>query len=82
VKKLLIRDPAVRLGNLKGGVEEIQQQKWFNNFDFDLMLSRGMTAPWVPQIKGALDTSNFDPMEEEPIVESKYTQRGNWDKDF
>lgn len=82
VKKLLMRDPVARLGNLRGGVDEIQQHKWFNGFDMDLMLSRGMTAPWVPKIKSALDTSNFDPMEEPDAVESNYTQRGNWDKDF
>ena len=82
VKKLLMRDPVTRLGNLRGGVEEIKQHKWFKTFDFDKMLSRAMTAPWVPKIKGKMDTSNFDPMEEaEPDI-GNYTQRGNWDKDF
>ncbi len=82
VKKLLIRDPVTRLGNLRGGAEEIRQQKWFNGYDFELMLSRGMTAPWVPKIKSLTDTSNFDPMEEEPVNDAGYIQRGNWDKDF
>ena len=82
MKKLLMRDPVTRLGNLRGGVDEIRQHKWFQSFDFDQMLARGITAPWVPKIKGALDTSNFDPMEEPDVVESNYSQRGNWDKDF
>ena len=40
------------------------------------------TAPWVPKIKSDTDVSNFDPMEEPDIVDTNYTQRGNWDKDF
>jgi hypothetical protein len=82
VKKLLKRDPAARLGNLKGGVEEIQQAKWFKHFDFDAMLSRGLPAPWVPRLEGALDTSHFDPAEEADPGDCRYTQRGAWDKDF
>lgn len=63
-------------------MDEIRQQKWFQNFDFDLMIARGMIAPWIPKIKSPTDTSNFDPMEEETVVDSNYVQRGNWDKDF
>jgi protein kinase A len=82
VKKLLIRDPVTRLGNLRGGSEEIRQQKWFSDFDFDRMLSRQITAPWLPKIASVTDTSNFDPMEEAEVVDNNYVCRGNWDAAF
>lgn len=82
VKKLLIRDPVTRLGNLRGGSEEIRQQKWFSDFDFDRMLSRQITAPWIPKIASVTDTSNFDPMEEAEVVDNNYVCRGNWDATF
>lgn len=82
MKKLLIRDPCTRLGSLRGGPEEIRQQKWFLGFNFEHYLTRSMKAPWVPKIASAVDTSNFDPMEEQSQPDSGYVMRGNWDKDF
>ncbi len=82
VKKLLIRDPCTRLGNLRGGPEEICQQKWFQGYNFEQYLTRTMKAPWVPKVTSAVDTSNFDPAEEQSQPDSGYVMRGNWDKDF
>ncbi len=83
MKKLLARDPVIRLGNLRGGVEEIRQQQWFKDFDFDGMLTRRIPAPWVPRIRSSTDASNFDPVHEQEIEDgSGYLCKGNWDKDF
>lgn len=83
MKKLLARDPVMRLGNQRGGVDEIRQQPWFQDFDFDGMLARRLPAPWVPRIRSPTDASNFDPVQEpEPQDVGNYVCRGAWDKDF
>jgi hypothetical protein len=81
---LLVRDPIARLGNLRGGADEIRQQQWFVSYDFEGMMNRTMKAPWVPKVTSITDTSNFDPMtEEEPHnYGNKYVDNSGWDRDF
>lgn len=71
-----------RLGNLKGGVEDIKSHKWFASIDFDELLKKTIKAPWLPAIKNALDTSNFDPYGVDDHVDDGYVDHGTWDKDF
>ena len=82
MKRLLSREVQTRLGNLKGGTDDIKQHKWFHGFDFDALLKRQMKAPWVPKVKSVTDTSNFDPYGADDHVDNGYVDRGNWDKDF
>ncbi len=82
MKRLLSREVQTRLGNLKGGTDDIKQQKWFQGFDFDALLKRQMKAPWVPKVKSVTDTSNFDPYGADDHVDNGFVDRGNWDKDF
>lgn len=82
IKKLLQRDPITRLGNLRGGPEEIKMQRWFKDIDFDALLAKQIKAPWVPRISSVTDTSNFDPMAEEEVHDTGYHDTGNWDRDF
>jgi len=82
VKRLLSREVQTRLGNLKSGVEDIKQHKWFQDIDFDALLKRQLKAPWVPKVAGIADTSNFDPYGVEDHVDDGYVDHGNWDKDF
>jgi hypothetical protein len=73
----------MRLGNQRGGAEDIRQQPWFHDFDFDGMLARRLPAPWVPRIRSPTDASNFDPVQEpEPQDVDSYVPKGAWDKDF
>jgi len=82
VKRLLARDIPARLGNLKGGTDDIRQHRWFSGFDFESMLKKQMRAPWVPKVVSATDTSNFDPYGTEEVVDDGFVDHGNWDKDF
>jgi serine/threonine protein kinase len=64
-KKLLTADLTKRLGNLKGGAEDIKKHKWYQQaqpqMDFDKMLAGTYgDAPVQPEVKDASDTSNFD----------------------
>lgn len=82
VKRLLSREVQTRLGNLKNGVDDIKNHKWFENFDFDALLKRSLKAPWVPNVKSVTDTSNFDPYAADDHVDTGYVDTGNWDRDF
>jgi serum/glucocorticoid-regulated kinase 2 len=59
ISKLLIKDPAQRIGSLAMGTDEILNDQWFNSLDIKTMKSRQMTAPWTPQIQNAFDVSHF-----------------------
>lgn len=82
VKGLLARDVSTRLGNLKGGCDDIKKQKWYQNFSFDDMIERKFKAPWLPKVTSTTDISNFDQYPVDDEVDPNYVDRGNWDKDF
>jgi protein kinase X len=82
IKKLLSREIQTRLGNLRGGAEDIKQHRWFQGFDFDGYYKKQLRAPWVPKVSSATDTGNFDPYGAEDHVDDGYVDRGDWDKDF
>jgi len=60
IQRLLQRHQSKRLGNLKGGHVDVQKHPWFSDMDLKKLLKRELRAPWKPQIKDALDASNFD----------------------
>lgn len=65
VKRLLTTDLTKRFGNLKNGVEDIKKHKWFSSIDWVKLVSLQITPPYIPQIKGDGDTSQFDKYEED-----------------
>ena len=60
IQRLLQRHQSKRLGNLKGGHVDVQKHPWFADIDLKKLLKRELKAPWKPNIKDALDASNFD----------------------
>lgn len=64
IKKLLVVNPVLRLGNLSGGVDDIINDPFFDSLDWNSIINRGARAPYIPTIDGQLDTSNFDEYEE------------------
>merc|ERR1712085_107579 len=60
VKKLLTADLGKRYGNLKNGVDDIKQHKWFKDIDWNLLLEKKLPPPFKPAVKDKNDTSNFD----------------------
>lgn len=82
MKRLLSREVQTRLGNLKGGTDDIKQHRWFQGFDFDAYLKKQIRAPWVPKVTSATDTTNFDPYGVEESRDDGFVDRGDWDKDF
>lgn len=71
VRKLLEPNPGLRLGTLKGAVKDIMSHPFFSGpggIDWDALLAKRITAPYVPRIKNPLDASNFDPYPEDDRV--------------
>ena len=57
--KLLIKDQDERLGS-KSGFNEIKEHPFFKGFDFDALEHRKIEAPFKPELKDAMDVTNFD----------------------
>lgn len=60
IKRLLNTDRSRRLGNLSGGAIDVKNHKWFNGVDWNLLLAKGVRAPYIPESRYAGDTRNFE----------------------
>lgn len=56
---LLRVDRSQRLGNLRGGPEDIQRHPFFAGVDWAGLLDRQMLAPILPRVRAPEDTANF-----------------------
>jgi hypothetical protein len=55
----LDKDKNKRLGKVND-VEEIISHPWFSDFKVEDLMEKKVVAPYIPVIKEADDTSNFD----------------------
>ncbi|XP_051571784.1 serine/threonine-protein kinase N1b isoform X2 [Myxocyprinus asiaticus] len=60
MRRLLRRNPERRLGSSERDAEEIRKQPFFRNIDFEALLQRKVSPPFVPDLTGEEDVSNFD----------------------
>eukprot|EP00918_Siedleckia_nematoides_P082438 GHVU01180654.1.p1 GENE.GHVU01180654.1~~GHVU01180654.1.p1 ORF type:complete len:351 (+),score=56.69 GHVU01180654.1:117-1169(+) len=67
LRNLLQVDLTKRYGNLKNGVNDIKNHKWFSTTDWIAIYQKKVEAPFIPKCKGPGDPSNFDDYEEEPL---------------
>uniref|UniRef100_A0A915DVQ5 cAMP-dependent protein kinase catalytic subunit n=1 Tax=Ditylenchus dipsaci TaxID=166011 RepID=A0A915DVQ5_9BILA len=67
LKNLLQVDLTKRFGNLKNGVADIKNHKWFASCDWIAIYQHKIEAPFLPKCRGPGDASNFDDYEEEPL---------------
>lgn len=51
VKRLLTPDLTKRYGNLKNGVADIKEHKWFRGFDWNGLLKKQLEPPYKPTVK-------------------------------
>jgi protein kinase A len=59
VKHLLESDLSKRYGNLKGGVNDIKNHRFFKGLDWENLVNMKVTPPYVPKVSSSGDTSNF-----------------------
>lgn len=79
IKQLCRENPAERLG-CDNGIKMIQKHKWFEGFNWDGLRKRSLKAPYVPKVKNAADSSNFDDYPSDEKVPAD--DESGWDKDF
>ncbi|KAK0636815.1 hypothetical protein B0T17DRAFT_483783 [Bombardia bombarda] len=60
LQKLLTREPDQRLGSGPTDAQEIMSQPFFRNISWDDIYHKRVQPPFLPSIKNATDTSNFD----------------------
>lgn len=51
VKHLLDADLTKRYGNLKNGVADIKNHRFFKNLSWESLLNMQLPAPYVPKVK-------------------------------
>jgi len=64
LKKLLASDRTRRLGNLKGGADDVKKHKFFKGIDWEALAEGQVKAPIQPIVKGEGDASNFETYKE------------------
>merc|ERR1719189_1906983 len=67
LRNLLQVDLTKRYGNLRNGVNDIKNHKWFAITEWIAVYQRKIEAPFIPKVKAPGDTSNFDDYEEEAL---------------
>jgi len=60
LQKLLTREPDLRLGSGPTDAQEVMSQPFFRNINWDDIYHKRVAPPFLPTIKSATDTSNFD----------------------
>ncbi|CAJ0856425.1 9037_t:CDS:10 [Entrophospora sp. SA101] len=60
IKRLLTADRTKRLGNLRGGSDDVKKHKWFRGVDWQGLYDRRVAAPIIPPYRHPGDTSNFE----------------------
>lgn len=75
-------DNTRRYGNLKDGILDFKNHKWFKEIDWDSLLNSRVPPPFTPKVRSPGDASNFDPFEEEKVKESPVCMYAEEFKDF
>ncbi|XP_060792710.1 cAMP-dependent protein kinase catalytic subunit PRKX-like isoform X1 [Neoarius graeffei] len=65
IKKLLVVDKTKRLGNLRGGAEDVKSHKWFRSVDWEVVPQRKLKPIIIPEVAHEGDPSNFEAYPEE-----------------
>jgi hypothetical protein len=73
IKKLLRSQQGKRLGNTRGGTAAVVKHKWFSSFDWASIENGEAKAPYMPNIKGKDDVTNFDQFDEGDVPVRTYS---------
>ena len=65
IKQILVPKSSYRLGCLAGGDKDIREHPWLAKVNFTKLIKKQFRAPWKPDVKDALDVSQFDDWDEE-----------------
>ncbi|XP_077416533.1 cGMP-dependent protein kinase 2 isoform X2 [Vanacampus margaritifer] len=80
IRRLCRGNPAQRLGNMKGGIGDINKHRWFNGFDWAGLKARTLASPLKRHVSGPLDHSHFDVYPPDDKIPPD--ELSGWDADF
>ena len=60
IAKLLEKDPKKRIACGIEGADEIKRHPWFKDINWERLVEKQVTPPFIPKVKTARDTGNFD----------------------
>lgn len=66
LKNLLQVDLTRRFGNLKSGVRDVKEHRWFKEIDFICIYEKNTQAPFIPRT----DKENYETYDEQPLTVS------------
>ncbi|CAF4158234.1 unnamed protein product [Rotaria sp. Silwood2] len=66
LKNLLQVDLTRRYGNLKSGVRDIKEHRWYKDVDFIAIFQKAVPAPFIPRT----DKENYEMYDEQPLTVS------------
>jgi len=81
IKQLCSPEPEARLGS-ELGVIELKHHKWLRDFDFDGLYRSQLISPIKPELKGKVDTSQFENFSCATIDDSPPDETSGWDNEF
>jgi len=70
ISKLLQIDKMKRLGNLKGGAEDVKIHEWFTGVDWKKVAERKIPAPFPVKVSSPGDSRHFAKYTEEELAQS------------
>ncbi|KAL0228313.1 hypothetical protein RCL1_004456 [Eukaryota sp. TZLM3-RCL] len=82
IRRLLTPEPSRRLGNLRGGITDIMNHRFFRSINWKMLLEKQYTPPIIPNVKGPDDCSKFDVYEEEPVASTLTEEQQQLFADF
>ncbi|KAF8747797.1 Extension Ser/Thr-type protein kinase [Rhizoctonia solani] len=65
MRGLLVTDLSLRLGNMIGGSKDVFNHHWFSEVPWEKLANKEVQPPYVPQLGGDGDTSQFERYNEE-----------------
>jgi len=68
--KLLVVDPARRLGTLKSGSAGVRQHPWLADVNWKALEGKKTTPPHLPKVTSQFDSSNFDNYDEDEGIQN------------
>lgn len=60
ISRLLVRDPALRLGAGIGDAADIKAHPFFEGLDWDALERKEIPPPWKPVLSSEIDTAYFN----------------------
>ena len=87
IQRLLMHNPAKRMGMLAGAEKDVFNHRLCADIDVNKLLAKQITPPFVPNLKDPTDTSNFDSYPEpsggkkfDKYIDAKYEE--TWEREF